>query len=79
MSSGDNVDNDSVKSNAHADRYKASVNNVLVMSHKSKCNHQSICRGLEWFSSNPQVGTHINMKNNESANLKQGFVLDKHC
>lgn len=59
--------------------YQGFVNNVLVMSHKSKCNHQSICRGLEWFSSNPQVGTHINMKNNESANLKQGFVLDKHC
>lgn len=48
--------------------YQGLVNNVLVMSHKSKCNHQSICRGLEWFGSNSKVGTNINMKNNESAN-----------
>lgn len=84
MSSGDNVDNDSVKSNAHAERYKWVIKALWIMSwwwaiNQSAIINPSVEGGLEQFSSNPQVGTHINMKNNESANFKQWFALDKHC
>lgn len=83
VSSGDNVDNDPVKSNALADQYKWVMEAFWIMCWWWAINHSAIPNpsaegGLQWFAGNPWASTHINMKNNESANFKQWFALDKH-
>lgn len=83
VSSGDNVDNESVKSNALPDRYKWVMGAFWIMCWWWAINHRAIPTpsaegGLRCFTGNPQVGRHINMKNNESANFEQWFALDKH-
>lgn len=83
VSSGDNVDNDSVKSNALADRYKWVMGAFWIMCWWWAINHSAIPTpsaegGLQLCTGNPQGATHIKMKNNDSANFKQWFALDKH-